>query len=295
MANTLPKHLEVAARTGLLSAKPNMDMPWRRVAMEVALSARETTLVDLGNVPAPTQKAQVVQEMIEKTLTISPQDWYVTLSISGNQLDDDQTGDLLRKIQDLRPAFDRHINSRVFTVLNAGDGQTYGACYDGQDFFDSDHADKGAHYTTSQDNENTLALSVANFTTVWVAAQGFVDDQGEYTNYNYDLLVCNPSLNTVAANIVGNPHEYGVSNLNINPYQGRLSYITTPYFDTSAWHLIASNESTKPLIVGVKKQPQLNDMWFDAQQPDGGRHYFQYHGRYVVVYGDWRLAVQGQT
>lgn len=295
MANTLPKHLEVAARTGILSARPNMDMPWRRVAMEVPLSARSTTLVDLGSVPAPTQKPQVVQEMIEKSLTVAPQDWYVTLTVSGNQIDDDQTGDLLRKIQDLRPAFDRHINSRVFTVLNAGDGQTYGACYDGQDFFDSDHVDKGAHYQTSQDNENALALSAANFNTVWVSAQSFVDDQGEYTNYNYDLIVCNPSLNTVAANIVGNPNEYGSSNLNINPYQGRLSYITSPYLDTSAWHLIASNESTKPLLVGVKKPPQLNDMWFDPQQEDGGRHYFQYHGRYVVVYGDWRLAVQGQT
>lgn len=291
----LPKHLEVAARTGVLIAQPSDKALWRRVAMEIPLTAATTELVDLGAVPAPTNKPQVSAERVEQALSITPKDWYLTLTIHGNDIDDDQTGSLLRKFQELRPAFDRHIDSHVFTVLNAGDGTTYGSCYDTQDFFDSDHADLGAEYSTSQDNENILDLSLDNFHTVWTAAQGTKDDAGNYCNYNYNLLVCNPSLNVIAANVTGNVQAMDTGNRELNPYAGALSYITRPELDTSAWHLIASSESTKPLLLGIRKQPQLHNMWFDSQQERGGIHYFQYHGRYVVVYGDWRLAYQGQT
>jgi hypothetical protein len=85
------------------------------------------------------------------------------------------------------------------------------------------------------------------------------------------------------------------ANRELNPYAGKLSYITVPEFDTTAWVLVASNEATKPLFVAIKKRPTLNAMWFDAQQPDGGIHYFQYHGRYTIDYADWPTAVMGNT
>ena len=57
----LPKHLEVAARSGVLLAKPSDKAQWRRIAMEVPLSAKDTTLVDIGALPFPTEKPQVVK------------------------------------------------------------------------------------------------------------------------------------------------------------------------------------------------------------------------------------------
>lgn len=201
----------------------------------------------------------------------------------------------MRKFQNLRPAFERHINNLVFKVLDAGDSTTYGSCYDTQDFFDSDHVDAGAHYQTAQDNEGASVLSLDNFHTMWTAAKAFVDDQGEYCNYDYNLLVCNPANNVVAANITGNVQAMDTGNREMNPYAGNLSYITDPNIGAAAWHLIASSESTKPLIVGMRKAPALKRMWFDSQQEKGGIHYFQYDARYVVVYGDWRLAKQGNT
>lgn len=290
-----PKHLEVAARTGVLIARPDYPMPWRRVAMDIDLTAAKTYLVDVGSMPTPTQKPQVSAELIERMLAIEPQDWYLTLWISQNDIDDDQTASLERKFRELRPAFDKHINARVFKVLNGGDSTTYGLCYDGQEFFDNDHVDKGAHYQTAQSNEGALAISLDNFNTSYIAATTMRDDQGEYVNFNFDLLVTHPTNNVVAANICGNSQAMDTANREINPFAGQFSYILSPELDTTAYYLIASNESTKPLIVGIKKQPQLNDMWFDAQQEKGGRHYIQYHGRYVVVYGDWRPAYQGNT
>lgn len=293
----LPGHLVVAARTGVLTAQPKQVMPWRSVAMDVDLTAKDTTLVDLGGIPYPTENPQVVRDMIEKSLSVEPDDWYLTVSISQNTIDDCQTGTVESKFMSVIDGFDRHINQRVFQVLNDGDGTTYGSCYDGQDFFDSDHTDPGGEYQTNQDNEYALALTLDNFETVWTAAQGTKDDQGNYTNYIYDLLVCDPSSYRLASNITGNPQSYDTGNREENPYSGLMKPpVTSPDIDTGAWFLMATSEgSVKPLFVAVRKRPTLIDMKFDGQQEDGGKHYFTYHARHVVGYGDWRLAYQGQT
>jgi phage major head subunit gpT-like protein len=292
----LPKHLEVAARTGVLVAPERPAMGWRQVAMEIDLTAASTTLVDLGGIPYPTQNPQVVQSIIEKGLTVEPEDWYLTVSLSQNLIDDDQTGSVYSKFRSVQESFDRHVEERVFTVLNAGDGQTYGAAYDGQDFFDSDHKDIGAEYTTNQDNENALALSLDNFETVHNSAQLFRNDRGKFTNYMYDLLVVHPSLRRIAVQITGNANAYDTGNQETNPYSGMLKApLTSPWLDSTAWYLIASSERVKPLFVAVRKRPTLIDIKFDGQQENGGLHYFTYHARNVIGYGDWRLAAQGNT
>jgi len=51
----------------------------------------------------------------------------------------------------------------------------------------------------------------------------------------------------------------------------------------------------KPMFLAVRKRPALLNMWFDSQAGDGGMHYFQYHARYVVGYGDPLLAIMGNT
>ncbi len=47
----------------------------------------------------------------------------------------------------------------------------------------------GASYQTAQDNVSALALNLTNFNTVWTAARKHRDDQGNYYNFVYDLLV----------------------------------------------------------------------------------------------------------
>jgi phage major head subunit gpT-like protein len=295
IGGTLPKHLEVAARTGVLGSPARDDMPYRQVAMEVDLTAKKTTLVDLGGMPVPTRNAKQVDTLIEKSKSVEPVDWYLTLHISQNNIDDDQTGTLERNFRDLMPAFQRHINSQVFTYLDAGDATTYGLGVDGLTLFNDSHVYIGAAYQTVQDNAYALALSLTNFNTVWVAASQFRDDQGNYYRYVFDLLVCNPANNVIASNITGNPQDYSTGDRKNNPYSGRVNYITAPEIGSAAWMLIASNEPTKPLFVAIRKRPALNDMWFDRQAGDGGVWYFQYHGRYTVDYGDPLLAIMGQT
>ena len=295
MTGALPKHLEVAARTGVLASPARDDLPYRQVADEVDLTASTQTLVDLGGMPAPTENARDVDTLVERWKEVTPKDWYLTLHISQNTIDDDQTGTLQTRFRNVMPAFQRHINDLVFTYLNAGDGTTYGVGPDGLALFDDSHKWKGAANTTVQDNKYALALSLDNFNTVWVAASQFKDDQGNYSNLNYNLLVCHPTLNVLAANITGNTQAMDTANREINPYAGTLSYITTPYFDSTAWVLVAAAEAQKPMIVAIRKRPTLLNMWFDSQAGDGGYHYFEYHGRYVIDVADWPTAIMGNS
>jgi len=275
----------------------SVSLPWQKVAMTFNMDGKTTDLVDLGAAPMPVKSigGLQVQDFIEKHIEVKPEDWEIVVWISQNAIDDDRTGELERKVKGAGANFQRHINKRVFEVLNGGDGSTYGACYDSSDFFDNDHADAGAAYSTAQDNENALTLSMDNFETVLVAAQAFRDDQGEYVELLYDLLVCHPTKERVAAQICNNEFSYDTAMREKNPYSGKFTYETSPHLDTTAWYVIASNENTKPLIVAMRKQPQLQDAWFDPTAADGGRHYFKFFARYEMYYGDWRLVNQGNT
>lgn len=296
ISGNLPKHLEVAARTGVLGARAQDDMPYRRVAMEVDLTAKSTTFVDLGGMPVPTNNPALVESMIEKGKTVEPDDWYLTLSISQNAIDDDQTGQIESRFRNVLPAFQRHINDHTFTVLNAGDTSTYGTGITTEtEFFADAHLYAGGKNTTSQDNLNSLALSPDNFNTGWVAMRQFKDDVGNYYNLNPNLLVCHPTNNVIAFNITGNVEAMDTANRERNPYASGVSYITVPQFDSTAWVIIDENYDVKPLFVAIRKRPAMLKIWFDGQQPDGGMHYFEYHGRYVVGYGDPLLAYMGNT
>jgi len=263
----------------------------------IMMDAKSQTLVDLGGAPMPLRnrgKFQA-QDFIEKSLTVTPLDWDITVFLSHNALKDDRTGDLDRKVRAAGANFQRHISQQAFKALNDGDATTnFGACYDGLAFYIATHVDNGAAYQTSQDNISTVALSLDNLETTMVICKNYVDDQGEYTDYNYDLLVVPPAYQRIAANICRNNDAYDTANRELNPYSG-MKYIVSPKLDTTAWVLVASGETTKPIIIAMREAPNLQSAWFDPEAEDGGRYYFKFYARYNHYYGDWRLAHQGNT
>ena len=298
ISGNVPNHLVVGARTGFLAALPKIELPYQKVAEIVPLSAASTGLVDIGAAPMPVESKgrTEVQDFIEKSIILVPKNWEITVGLSQNAMDDDQTGQLDRKVRSAGENFQRWINNQVFQALNDGDATTnFGACYDGAAFFAATHADKGADYTTAQDNVSALALSIDNFETVKVASRKFVDDRGEVVDFDYNLLIVAPELERIAAQICKNADAYDTGNREMNPYAGVTSYIVTPKFDSTAWVLAASGQSSKPILIGQRKAPELQSAWFDPNGPDGGMNYFKFFARYVFAYGDWRLAHMGNT
>jgi phage major head subunit gpT-like protein len=297
ISGNVPQHLVVAARTGFLTTAMPPVPAYAPIASVLNMTAKSIDMVDLGGAPMPLRNRgrMQVQDFIEKKLTVTPLDWDITVFISHNAVQDDQTGELDRKVRAAGDNFQRHIAQQCFKALNDGDAVTnFGACYDGGAFYANSHVDKGAAYQTGQDNLDANSLSLANFKTTFVKAQKTVDDQGNYTQYNYNLLVVPPDLQDVAHQICRVPGG-SETTTNANVYAGTLNYIVAPQLDTTAWILVASSENTKPIIVAMREQPNLQSAWFDPEAPDGGRFYFKFYARYNHFYGDWRLAYMGNS
>lgn len=236
ISGNFPEHLVVGARSGFLTAVKATAMPWQRIAGQIDMASASMEVVDLGAAPMPIEATgSIERSMIEKSLTVKPRSWETTVAISYNALQDDQTGgSLLRKAQSAGERFQYHINKLVFAALDAGDGTTYGAAYDGLSFFNDAHVDKGASYSTTQDNLNALVLSMDNFTTVLNAAKLFRDDMGEFVEHNFDLLVVPPALEYTAAQICGNVQAYDTANREANPYSGKFNLVVSPHMNSTA-------------------------------------------------------------
>lgn len=297
ISGNVPSHLVVAARTGFLATAEPQVPAYDPIAETLDMSAGSVELVDLGGAPMPTRnkgRAQG-QDFIEKKKTVTPLDWDITVWISHNAIKDDQTGSLERKVRNAGMNFQKHVAQQAFKALNDGDATTnFGECYDGLSMFNDSHVDKGAAYSTAQDNKYGLTLNLDNLETVQVAAAKTRDDQGEFTSYEYDLLVVSPELRRVAANLCNNRDAYDTANREINPYAG-MRYIVSPKLDSTAWFLAASNAGIKPIIIAMRERPNLQAAWFDPQAKDGGRYYFKFYARYNHFYGDWRTAYMGNT
>jgi len=295
ISGNVPQHLVVGARAGFLTALKTVTLPWQRVANVINATARTTDLVDLGATPMPVEGTPVIQDFVERSLQVKARDWSTVIGISYNAIKDDQTATVEPKARSAGERFQRHINGLVFKGLNAGDGTTYGLAYDGLSFFNDAHVDKGASYVTAQDNNLATVLSLDNFTSAINAAAIFVDDKGEYTEHIYDLLIVPPALRRTAAQICGNPDDYGTANRAVNPFSGKVDYIVVPQFDATGWELLCTNETQKPILFVQREAPALQDAWFDAMGPDGGMYYFKYYARYNLAYGDWRQAILGNS
>jgi phage major head subunit gpT-like protein len=299
ISSSVPYHLVAGARAGFLQAFQAATPMWQRIAQRVDLGVKSTDLVDLGAVPMPknSKSGFTMQDFIEKHITVTPDDWDITVHVSRNAVRDDQTGLLDRRVRSAGERYQQHFDKLCFAALNAGDGTTYGNGYDGTTFFANSHIDKGATYTTAQDNLNALGLTLSNFNTVWTAAMNFRDDHGEPSRYNYDLLVVPPALALSAAQITDNAEDATTSNRAINPFNGKVQYVVSQDFDATAWALVASGHAIKPILLVMRQEPGLlpEDAWFDPNQPDGGFYMFKFTARYNVFYGDWRLAILGNT
>ena len=117
----------------------------------------------------------------------------------------------------------------------------------------------------------------------------------EPVDNQFDLIVTSNHLRREAFNIAGNPAEFDTADRALNAYQGQFKPpVISTYMDDSAWVLVASSEEVKPLILVMRKQPEL-DVWKDYEAAHGGIWYFKWHARYNIFYGDWRLAIMGNS
>lgn len=119
---------------GFDNAESHLD----KVAMTVPSSSREETYGWMGEMPNIREwvGARVIRNLTVHSYTIANKDFESTVGVSRNDIEDDRFGVIKPVLAEMGRNARQHPDSLVFDLLKEGFNQT---CYDGQNFFDTDH------------------------------------------------------------------------------------------------------------------------------------------------------------
>lgn len=222
--------------------------------------------------------------------TIVNDDWEATVEVDRNDIEDDNLGIYGPQAQEagwsakqLPDEIDADLKNGAFT----------GLCYDGQYFYDTDHAVAGA----SVSNKGTAALSaattaaaVASYGAARTAIMSFKDDEGRPLALIPDVLEVPPALEATARLICESDK---LTDESPNPYKGTATVLVNPRLTSStAWFLHVTNRPLKPFIYQERKKPVF------VQQTDSNaadvfmRKKFKFgaEARAAGGYGLWQLS-----
>jgi phage major head subunit gpT-like protein len=111
---------------------------WQQVATRVPSTTSEEKYGWLGKLPAVREWLgdRVVHGIALHDYAIKNKDWELTLGVDRNSIDDDTYGVMNPLFQEMGMQAQAHPDRLVFTLLKNGFSTL---CYDGQNFFDTDH------------------------------------------------------------------------------------------------------------------------------------------------------------
>jgi hypothetical protein len=236
----------------------------------------------------------------EYTYSITNEPFDSTVKIDKKLVKYEQWGEVANLIANQGSKARDHKTKLLSTLLEAGVSTV---CEDGQFYFDDDHANAGAEYTTSQDNDLTSNITTVatptdiEFATAVRGMQDafftFKDDRGDPTVPATDdastfVLMVPPTYRSIARRVlladaltgpVGNDLR-GTYTLRVNPF------LTAPSA-TGAIYMFNAASNHKPLICqqtgGIERRTE------EESKSGDFLHSATWWGQ--VDYGQWRSAV----
>jgi len=240
---------------------------------------------------------RVPKALLEHGFTIVNKDWESSLAVDRNARDDDQYGQVKIRAAQLGQGAKTDQDLLFAQTVEAGSAT---ACYDGQFFFDTDHAEGASGTQLNYFNGASYVFGSPAIKAAVTAMQQYKDDTGRIAGFNPDTVMVPSGLGWAAQELL-NPSAVNVTT---DPSKkilaGRLQIIENPYLTNngtaanSAWYLLDLSQVVKPFIYQLRK-----DFEFVAlDKPDSYeafmRKTFIYgvDARFNFGFGDWRGAVR---
>lgn len=189
-------------------------------------------------------------------------------------------------------------------LIQNGNSAGY-TCYDTQLFFDTDHSDPGAAYTTNQSNLLTFTaatgttwtdIEMANAVNAAIAAlMGFKDGDGDPVFMDSSKTVQVQCATDIYPRLASLQTQDTLTGGVANPAKGRFRAVANPWLTAvgSADRFFAFNDTgvRKPFILQTAEAVSLEDDMggdsdFNTKDVAFGTFAF-----YNVGYGDWRYGV----
>lgn len=225
---------------------PNADL-WKEIAMPVTSKGLSEKYAWLGNVPG---LREFKSERIPGTLSnfsyeITNKKWESTLDVDRDAIEDDQTGQIMIAVSSLATKAGKHYTKMITTAFDLGFTTQI---FDGENFFDTDHAGGSNYLGTGKD------LTITNLDAAELLLAAMTDDQGEVLGYQGTALIVGPALAAAANKIVKSKTIVEGGAAVDNPYYGRYKVIVLPHLGSTSkkWAVANLSEGLMPFIMQIR-------------------------------------------
>lgn len=262
--------------------------------METTSTSNKEDYGWLGQAPSLTEwiDERKLKSLNEFEYEIENKSYEATISVSRDNLEDDQLGAVSQRIDDLARKARVHPRKLFFDALTAG---TVDLCYDEVPFFSASHEEgaSGVQSNLVTGTGVTLAQLAADIDSAEARLLSFLDDTGEPWNEGSVRIgiVCHPNLKAKFEKL----NSLDMIDNTSNAYKGKIEQITfSPRLtDTNDWYLADISNGMKPFIKQNRRAPTFNALEDDS---DNGfmRKVFHYGIDYRVGfgYGLWQKMVK---
>ncbi|MCL5105531.1 MAG: Mu-like prophage major head subunit gpT family protein [Armatimonadetes bacterium] len=292
----VPTLLEDGLKTVFFEALDATIGDYERVATIVPSESDEEDYPWLGAVPTVREfkDERMPLGLLEHNYTIRNKTWESSIAVERAAIEDDKFGQIKLRVQSLAREAKRHVDELVFTLLKNGFAAT---CYDGQYFFDTDHAEGDSG---TQSNKGTSALDAAALQAAITAMMKYKDDRGRLLGVTPDLLVVPPDLQWTAMELLestywpGSQSNHKMAN---NVLKGKLDLLVSPYLtDTSDWFVLSTKGVVKPVILQSRTPVEFAALEADSESGFLRDQYiYGVRARYNAGYGLWQMAYGSQV
>lgn len=293
----MPNLLEDGLKTVFFEALDAAVGDYQRIATIVPSSSDEESYPWLGAVPSVREFAdeRMPLGLLEHDFSIRNKTWESSIAVERAAIEDDKLGQIRLRVQSLARETRRHMDELVFTLLKNGFAAQ---CYDGQYFFDTDHADGESG---AQSNKGTSALDAAALQAAITAMMKFKDDRGKFLGVVPDLLVVPPDLQWTAMELLESTYwpeaVSGSEKHASNVLKGKLDLLVSPYLtDSSDWFVLSTRGIVKPLILQSRTPIEFAALEADSESGFMRDQYiYGVRARYNAGYGLWQMAYGAQV
>src|SRR5690606_37797726 len=163
ITSALLNGIRTAFRSDFQKALEGVSPQWNEVATEVPSSTKSNTYGWLGAMPAFREwvGARQFQSLTEHGYAISNKTFDSSVEVGRDDIEDDNLGIYKPMVQEMAREGGLFPDELVFGLLGAGFTT---ACYDGQNFFDTDHPVNSKHDGTGTDASVANMLVDAGYT-----------------------------------------------------------------------------------------------------------------------------------
>ena len=232
-----------------------------------------------------------INSLGEYGFTLRNRKWESTIGFQREVLEDDQTGSVRVRVNQLVEQAYAHYDKLVMDLVATG---TAGVAYDGAAFYSAAHLVNGANIS----NVGTGVLNAANLQAAISQMMRVPLDNGEPAMVKPTHLLVPPELLWTAQTLIHSAMSPDITAGAVNaanPLYNALIPISSPRLPTTTeWHLFDCSRSVRPFVLQQRVLPELKALdGTDGQsESDFMRDELLYgvRARHNAGYGLWQFA-----